>query len=71
MWQANLEPVQRSNALGTNLMPNEAESTIGAPSDIGESEIGHGGIHDSTTAQHGTPALHQVAGEGGHLEAAT
>lgn len=75
MWQPNLETVHKSNALGANLMPTEAQSTVAA-SEVGESELGHqerGRPLDveGTTGEHGAPGLHQVAGEGGHLEAAT
>jgi len=75
MWQPNLEAVHKSNALGANLMPTEGHSTVAA-SEVGESEFGHqerGRPLDmeETTSEQGAPGLQQVAGEGGHLEAAT
>jgi hypothetical protein len=69
MWQPNLEPVRTSGGLGTNLMPNEETSTIAGTSEAG-TEMPRGRPTESEADQE-TPALHQKAGEGGHLEAAT
>jgi hypothetical protein len=69
MWQPNLEPVRMSGGLGPNLMPNEETSTIAGTSEAG-TEMPHGRLTESE-ADHEAPALHQKAGEGGHLETAT
>lgn len=69
MWQPNLEPVRTSGGLGTNLMPNEETSTMGGTSEAG-TEMPRGRPTESELEQE-VPALHQKAGEGGHLEAAT
>ena len=74
-WQPHLEPVQTSGGLGTNLMPSEGTSTAGAPSEATPSEIEtehRGRQHTDTEAsEQESPTLHQHAGQGGHLEAAT
>mgnify|MGYP003623111280 CR=1 FL=1 len=69
MWQPNLEPVRMSGGLGAILMPNEETSTRAATSEAG-TELPRGRPTESE-ADHEAPALHQQAGEGGHLEAAT
>ena len=69
MWQPNLEPVSTSGGLGANLMPNEETSTMAGTSEAG-TEMPRGRPTESEVDQE-TPALHQKAGEGGHLEAAT
>lgn len=69
MWQPNLEPVHTSGGLGVNLMPNEETSTVAGTSEAG-TEIPRGRPTESEV-DHEAPALHQKAGEGGHLDAAT
>jgi hypothetical protein len=54
--------------LGANLMPNEETSTIAGTSETG-TEMPRGRPTESEADQE-APALHQKAGEGGHLEAA-
>jgi len=71
MWQPNLEQVHKSNALGSNLMPNEGANTAVGTSDIGESEIGHEARGRPTDVEDQAPPVPQHAGEGGYLEAAT
>ena len=71
MWQPNLEDVQKSNALGANLMPNEGASTVAA-SEVGDHHEMRGRPTETETTTEGeVPSLQQHAGQGGHLEAAT
>jgi hypothetical protein len=69
MWQPNLEPVRMHGGLGANLMPNEETSTVAGTSEAG-TEMPHGHPTESGASQE-APTLHQKAGGGEHLEAAT
>ena len=69
MWEPNLEPVRTGGDLGANLMPNEETSKMAGTSEAG-TEMLRGRPTESEADQE-APALHQTAGEGGHLEAAT
>ena len=69
MWEPNLEPVRMHGGLGANLMPNEETSTVAGTLGAG-TEIPHGRPTKSE-ADHEAPPLHQKAGKGEHLEAAT